>query len=124
MHLVNWQITQLELHKQSGGLGIRNLGLQNKCLLTKWLWRFTIEEQSLWREVVESKYGLDGDCCFNLVHSSYGVSVWRTIRNLWPSLNRNIVFKVGNGANILFWKENWIGNETLMASFPNLFSEY
>ncbi|WMV42793.1 hypothetical protein MTR67_036178 [Solanum verrucosum] len=47
---------------------------------------------------------------------------WRTIRNLWPDLSRNIVYKVGNGTKILFWKENWNGNEALMVLFPDLFS--
>ncbi|KAG5607397.1 hypothetical protein H5410_028889 [Solanum commersonii] len=32
-----------------------------------------------------------------LVNSTYGVSAWRTIRNLWHDLSRNIVYKVGNG---------------------------
>ena len=49
LHLVKWQTAQL--HKQSGGLGIRNLGLQNRSLLSKWLWRFNNEEEALWREV-------------------------------------------------------------------------
>lgn len=41
IHLVKWQNAQLS--KQSGGLGIKNLGLQNRCLLSKWLWRFDKE---------------------------------------------------------------------------------
>ena len=58
LHLVKWQTAQL--HKQSGGLGIRNLGLQNRSLLSKWLWRFNNEEEALWREVIVNKYGLNG----------------------------------------------------------------
>ncbi|PHU09599.1 hypothetical protein BC332_21459 [Capsicum chinense] len=41
-HLVKWRTTQLS--KSNRGLGIRNLRLQNNCLLTKWLWRFGNEE--------------------------------------------------------------------------------
>jgi len=57
-HLVKWQVVQL--HKQSCGLGIRNLKIQNTCLLSKWLWRFTKETHALWREVIVNKYGMDG----------------------------------------------------------------
>ena len=72
-----------QLHKQSGGLRIRNLGLQKRCLLSKWQWRFNTKEEALWREVIVNKYGLNGNWVSNSVNSSYGVSVWRTIRNLW-----------------------------------------
>ncbi|WMV47514.1 hypothetical protein MTR67_040899 [Solanum verrucosum] len=119
-HLFKWQVVQL--HKQSGGggLGIRNLRIQNACLLSKWLWRFTRETHALWREVIVNKYDMDGKWCSNLVNDTYGVSVWRTIRNLWPNLIRNIDYKVGSGTKTSFWKENWIGNESLMVLFPDL----
>ena len=51
---------------------------------------------------VVNKYGLNGNWVSNSVNSTYGVSAWRTIRNLWPDLSRNIVYKVGNGTKILF----------------------
>ncbi|KAL5563602.1 hypothetical protein UlMin_033349 [Ulmus minor] len=45
--------------KELGGLGIGNLILRNKALLGKWLWRFPLEQHSLWATVIRSKYGLD-----------------------------------------------------------------
>ena len=71
---------------------------------------------------VVNKYGLNGNWVSNSVNSTYGVSAWRTIRNLWLDLSRNIVYKVANGTKILFWKENWNGNEALMVLFLDLFS--
>ena len=41
----------------NGGLGIRKLTTFNKALLGKWLWRFGIEENRLWRRVVAGKFG-------------------------------------------------------------------
>lgn len=55
------------------------------------------------------------------MNKAYGMSVWRTIRNLCNQLAINIIYKVGNEARILFWEELWTGQETLMASFPDLF---
>ncbi|KAL5545313.1 hypothetical protein UlMin_009097 [Ulmus minor] len=45
--------------KELGGLGIGNLILRNKALLDKWLWRFPLEQHTLWAAVIRSKYGLD-----------------------------------------------------------------
>ena len=41
----------------NGGLGIRKLTTFNKALLGKWLWRFGIKENRLWRRVVALKFG-------------------------------------------------------------------
>lgn len=35
----------------------KNLKVQNKNLLSKWLWRFVVEDQKLWRRVILNKYG-------------------------------------------------------------------
>ena len=43
-----------------GGLGIRKIRLFNEALLGKWLWRFGIEEDALWIQVIELKYGCGG----------------------------------------------------------------
>ena len=42
---------------QIRGLGIRRLRSINSALLGKWLWRYGIETDALWRKVIEAKYG-------------------------------------------------------------------
>ena len=54
---------------------------------------------------VVNKYGLNGNWVSNSVNSTYGVSAWRTIRNLWPDISRNIVYKVGNETNPILESE-------------------
>jgi len=44
--------------KDEGGLGIKRIELFNKALLAKWLWRLGSTKYGLWKEVLESKYGL------------------------------------------------------------------
>ncbi|KAL5538425.1 hypothetical protein UlMin_043523 [Ulmus minor] len=55
--LVDWKLVCSP--KESGGLGIGNLLIRNKALLGKWLWRFPLEQHTLWAAVIRSKYGLN-----------------------------------------------------------------
>jgi hypothetical protein len=41
--------------KEYGGLGVLNLNLQNKCLLSKWLFRL-INEDGVWQNLFMNKY--------------------------------------------------------------------
>ncbi|XP_049406152.1 uncharacterized protein LOC125869755 [Solanum stenotomum] len=56
-----------------------------------------------------------------MVNIPYGVSVWRTIRNLWGQLQHNIRYKVGNGTRVLFLKDHWIGQDSSMSSYPDIY---
>ena len=58
IHLVNWAKVCKPL--QAGGLGIRRLGSFNSTLLGKWLWRYSMETDALWRRVIEAKMGIVG----------------------------------------------------------------
>ena len=55
LHLVKWAKVYKPL--QVRGLGIRRLGSFNSALLGKWLWRYGMETDALWRRVIEAKYG-------------------------------------------------------------------
>ena len=68
----------------NGGLGIRKLTTFNKALLGKWLWRFGIEENMLWRRVVALKYGEEfgggGGWTSKLGRGVHRCGLWRSIR--------------------------------------------
>ncbi|RVX19138.1 putative ribonuclease H protein [Vitis vinifera] len=54
-HLVMWGLVCLE--KCNGGLGVKSLSILNKALLYKWSWRFAIEREAFWNQVIRGKYG-------------------------------------------------------------------
>ena len=83
--LVKWDT--LTLSRKQGGLGIKKLNLQNNCRLQKWLWRFCIDDQSLWKRVITMKYGkLD----YWGGSWNFWMQLWKTIRRLWPQFKGNI----------------------------------
>ncbi len=51
--LAKWSI--LCKPKECGGLGIQNLELQNKCMLSKWLYKLWNEE-GVWQNLLRRKY--------------------------------------------------------------------
>jgi hypothetical protein len=40
--------------KYHGGVGIKFLGLKNRCLLSKWMFKLT--EECVWQELLHNKY--------------------------------------------------------------------
>ena len=119
-HLEHWKRVCEPL--QTGGLGIRNLAIFNKALLGKCLWRYGTKRDSLWRRVVDKKYGsMWGGWCSNRVQHPYGVSLWKFIRAGWDSFSRLFTFTVGDGSRIKFWYDSWCGDQPLQLQFPELF---
>ncbi|RVX05637.1 hypothetical protein CK203_027242 [Vitis vinifera] len=55
------------------------------------------------------------------VREGFGVGLWKEIRKEGSLLSNNIVFSVGNGRKVRFWKDIWCGDEALCDSFPSLF---
>nr|KAJ0205833.1 hypothetical protein LSAT_V11C500258750 [Lactuca sativa] len=45
---------------ESGGLGIGSLKAQNIAMLGKWWWRYRVNPNSAWTEVIKSLYRADG----------------------------------------------------------------
>jgi hypothetical protein len=51
--LTRWNI--IYQPKEQDGLGILNIDVQNKCLLSKWLFKL-INEEGLWQNILKRKY--------------------------------------------------------------------
>ena len=77
--LVNWKTVCQALY--CGGLGVKNHVVLNQALLGKWLWCFMMEHDSLWKQVVVTKYGYEtGSWSLGIVVGPYGMSFWKHIR--------------------------------------------
>ncbi|XP_026442407.1 uncharacterized protein LOC113341915 [Papaver somniferum] len=93
--------------KKFGGLGIKNLQLFNKDLLSKWSWIFAVEDNPLWKSIVVEKYGFGVvDWVSKNPKCSYGHSVWRGIMKHNAAFSKHVKFKVNNGIHVRFWDDN------------------
>ncbi|KAL4560291.1 hypothetical protein LXL04_032441 [Taraxacum kok-saghyz] len=86
MHSVKRPITWVKWKQNRGGLGISSLKAQNLALLTKWRWRFLVDQQGCWKEVIKSIYGDHGGLNHHtlsyLKHSVWG-KITRTKEDLY-----------------------------------------
>ena len=80
-----------------------------------------METNVLWR-VIEAKYGnIWGGWCTKKVTSPHRVSLWRYIRSDWLNFSKLLVYDVGDGTKVKFWKHVWCGECTLQEAFPELY---
>lgn len=108
--------------KKDGGLGIRPLALMNQALLGKWLWRVGSESESLWRQLIVSKYSIKREG-WEVESGVYKYSaIWKGICSVKEKFVQNIKFSVCSGNKIFFWFDTWVGDCPLKVKFPNLFS--
>jgi hypothetical protein len=86
------------------------------------------EDDDFWKVVVAAKYGVSVFGNVRLVAEDYrncGSGWWRDICRVDGSSGwfaQAACKKVGNGGTTKFWKDVWLGNQSLQSRFPRLFS--
>jgi hypothetical protein len=119
-HLVKWD--EICSPYSNGGLAIKNLRQFNVALLGKWLWRFGMEREALWRRVVLVKYGsMEAGWTTKVPIGLYGVGLWKFIRSNWDKFSRMLKFEVGDGYHIHFWDDVWYSGKPLKEAFLKLY---
>lgn len=109
--------------KNIGGLGIDKIKTTNLALLSKWLWRYQSEVESLWRSLIEAKYKAASPNQFPCVsrhHSSK--SPWHNIIKLQRYITGNTEWQIADGRSTLFWFSNWNNKGCLNISIPRFFA--
>ena len=118
--MINWD--SVCQSKEKGGLGIRNLTNFNRALLGKWCWRFSTEDNSMWRGVIILKYGLEEGGCFPPIPKGFhGVGLWKEICKEALFIKNHCLVKIGDGSKARFWEDWWCGEAPLCYSFPSLY---
>jgi len=116
--LVKWNL--ICQPKLRGGLGVQNLDIQNKCLMSKWLFKLC-NEDGLWHQLLRNKYIRDktlGNCSKKPTDSHF----WKGLMNVKTEFMRYGRFNLMDGTQIKFWEDTWLGNQPLGVRFPALFN--
>ncbi|KAK3193116.1 hypothetical protein Dsin_024426 [Dipteronia sinensis] len=126
IHTVKWD--KMCKSKENGGLGIGSILNKNKGLLAKWVWRFGVEECSLWKMVVCAKYRIPMKilkwdwCC-----GSKGSAFIKTIAGLFQQdtvygnlLEEGFVVNVGREDRARLWTDLKVEGHSLKEAFPRI----
>ncbi|XVE88826.1 hypothetical protein DITRI_Ditri19aG0099700 [Diplodiscus trichospermus] len=129
-HWVGWNhVYNFQMNRE---LGIMDLNLQNRALLNKWFFRYSVESNALWRRIIDSSYGGN---CNNLLLQVHNFRKFSRIRkditkplvtcdelsNFFTS-RIGYAYAFGDGSKILVWKNEWIPRIILRLSYPRIYA--
>jgi hypothetical protein len=119
--LVKWDTVCSPIAK--GGLGVRKLVPFNCAFLDKWLWRFGVEDNRLWKRVLVVCHGAGcGEWSTGWTRDSHGCGIWKGIMLGWTDFSAHLRYKVGRGDRVRLWHDRWCGDVSLKDSFPVLYA--
>jgi hypothetical protein len=104
--------------KELGGLGMKDIGIQNICLLLKLLHRLHCPQGSAWSIWVRGRA-----CIATLIGDVHG-GHWETLRALLPLYQAITTVKLEDGHSCSFWRDVWFADDALADVYPALFSHY
>jgi hypothetical protein len=110
--LAKWSI--IGRPKDQGGLGVIDLGIQNRCLFSKWL--FNLINYGVWQQLLRNK------SITHVNRKSWDSQFWGGLMNIKDWFLSMGNFKLHDGRQIRFWEDIWLGGTTLKDQYPNLYN--
>jgi hypothetical protein len=101
-------------------LGFLNLGVHNKCLLGKWLFKL-INDDGIWQQLLKNKY-LRDKTLTEVQYMSGDSQFWAglmKVKDEFLSMGR---FDLGDGSQVRFWEDSWITPHPFKTLFPSLYN--
>jgi len=95
-----------------GGLGLRKTAAVNCAYQCKLAWKILDGKDTLWTTVMRTKY-LRGQQLLTAVAKPGDSTVWRSIIKCQEIIRQGIVWILGDGRDISFWKDNWVDKKSL-----------
>jgi hypothetical protein len=104
-HMAKWDL--MTTPKQAGGAGFTNTRVMNRCLLAKWIIKIERGENTICCNLLRSKY-LGETRIFSYKKKS-GSQFWKGIMEVRGEVTRGVLYIIGNGRKVRFWKDTWLG---------------
>jgi hypothetical protein len=113
--LVAWDIVRTS--KSQGGLGVKDLELQNRCLLMKFIDKLFSNEDAPWKNWIMRDATL-----FDASATGSNSYLWKIINDELSAYRSITTVMVRNGASTSFWFDDWLPDGPLNLSHAALFS--
>jgi hypothetical protein len=107
--LVKWGV--ICRPKDQGRLGVRNLEIQNKCLLSKWLFSL-INTEGAWVQLIRNKY-LGTKTITQVTRNPGDSQFWSGLMRVKDDFLNMGRFQLEDGKQIRFWEDTWLGDSAL-----------
>jgi hypothetical protein len=101
-------------------LGVLNLQLQNKCLLSKWLFSL-INFEGAWQQLIKNKY-LGSKIITHVTRRPGDSQFWSGLMNVKEDFLSMGNFNLHDGKQIRFWEDSWLGTTPLRLQYLNLYN--
>lgn len=112
--------------KEVGGVGIRDLVIQNKALGAKLIWKLYANPWSKWAFIMLAKYlrGAPSEKIFTTTSLPKGSMFWNFLISCREVILPHLSWVVHNGKKAHFRDEVWNGHPALSASGPCLVAKW
>ena len=107
IHWRSWE--RMCAPKEAGGLGFKSLYAHNLAMLAKQGWRLLTHPNSLVAQVFKAVYYPYGSFLSADMGDRPSFS-WRSIMNARPVIKAGLQWRIGSGASINIWEDDWIPN--------------
>lgn len=77
----------------------------------KWWWRYAQERTSIWKELVNIKYGRHDRWNTKQNNDPYGVGPWKYVNKLREEFFQEVSFRIGHHNSIKFWEDSGSNSE-------------
>jgi hypothetical protein len=121
-HKKKYRLTKWDIicrPKDQGGLGIEDLKLKNRSLLSKWLFKL-INEEGVWQELLHNKY-LKDKTLSQISAKPTDSPFWKGLMGVKDDFFERGSMVVGNGLNTRFWEDTCLGDKPLCDQYPSLY---
>ena len=118
LHLCKWDL--ICKPKTAGGLSLRYTKDSNLAFMTKLGWNLVQNRDELWVKVLRSKYKCGSDLIPSVSLKPGASNLWKGIVVAWPIVEDNLIWHLGNGQSIKFWRHNWVPQMGCLSNYATV----
>jgi len=94
--------------------------VKNRCLLSKWLYKLSVETEATWAQILHSKY-LHSKTLSQVTVRLTDLPFWKGLMRVKSVFFNRTKFILGNGTTTRFWEDTWLGESPLALQYPSLY---